>query len=152
MRNVDQYESYSPPLTVGARIIRGFRRVGLVLAVPIIVFGIPASLYGGYNNYDSKARKEAQASCLLDKALKKQDLPVLSYDKTKIDPEAAGCKGPLYSVYPWEFPAYAKSPASFVDDFAPVGLGGSLAAILGAIILYGFFWAVGWVIAGFTRD
>jgi hypothetical protein len=138
-------------LTPGARIIRGFRRIGTVVAIPILLSGIGVSLYVGYDTYTSKERKSVQANCLLSKAQGGKTLPALSYDTSKVDPQAAGCDGPLYSVYPWEIAAYVGKP-SFVEDFAPVGVWGSAASIAGAALAYVFFWAIGWIFAGFTRD
>lgn len=139
------------PLTSSARIIRGFRRIGAVVAIPILLVGVGASLFIGYDAYASKERRSAQANCLLSKAKQGTDLPALSYDKTKVDPQAAGCNGPMYSIYPWEISAYTPRP-SVAEDFAPAGVGGSAASIAGAAIVYALFWAVGWVFAGFTRD
>lgn len=139
------------PLTAGARIIRGFRRIGAVVAIPVLLIGIGVSVFIGYDAYASKERRSVQANCLLSKAKQSSGLPVLSYDHSKVDPQAAGCEGPMYSVYPWEIPANTPKP-SFMEDLAPTVVGGSAASVVGAAIAYGLFWAVGWVCAGFTRD
>jgi hypothetical protein len=153
MRDISGFPSGSRgSLTAGARIIRGFQRIGTVVAIPILLVGIGVSLYVGYDTYASKERKSVQANCLLSKEKGGKTLPVLSYDTSKVDLQAAGCDdGPLYSVYQWEIADYIGKP-SFVEDFVPAGVGGSAASIAGAALCYISFWAIGWIFAGFTRD
>lgn len=150
MSDLDRYYP-QPPLTGSARVIRGFRRAGIVFAALILMVGMGVSLTIGIETYTSKSARFSQANCLMSKAKSGASLPTLSYDKSKIDPQAAGCEGPIYSTYPWEIPGYLVKP-SFFDDFAPTGVFGSLAAIVAAAVVFGLFWAVGWVVAGFLRD
>lgn len=140
------------PLTAGARIIRGFRRIGLVLAIPVLLIGIGTSLYVGTETYTTHDRRVAQANCLIKKSDRDGGLPALSYDPAKIDLQKTGCSGPIYSAYFWEVSGIAAVPASFETDFGPAGIGGSLASVAGALLIYLACWAVGWIFAGFTRD
>lgn len=152
MQNIGQPEPIRrAPLTSGARVIRGFRRIGAIFAVPILLTGVGISILFGYEAYDLRARKSVQANCLLSKAKESTGLPLISYDRTKVDPQAAGCDGPMYSVYPRDISIYASKP-SFIEEFTPAGIGGSAATVAGAAATYALFWAIGWVFAGFTRD
>ena len=51
-------------LTAGARFIRGFTRIGAVIAVLTAVIGVPASIVAGINSYNSAVDKHEAARCI----------------------------------------------------------------------------------------
>jgi hypothetical protein len=52
------------PLTGGARFIRGFTRIGTVVAVLTVLIGVPGSIIAGVNNYNGSRTISTQAHAI----------------------------------------------------------------------------------------
>lgn len=143
-----------PPLTGGARFIRGFKRVGLVLGLLVAIPGVIGSGVYSFNQQSLARARFEQASCVYDRVRNSWPVKMKSYDQSRIDFDATGCpNGPLYYEGIDSISRYARQgpPAALEAAIEPFSWGALLSLIGGAILFYGF-WAVGWLCAGFTRD
>jgi len=144
----------SAPLTAGARFIRGFKRIGVVVAALAFLGGMAITLMISIDQQSSAQRRFEQASCVAQLLRENRPFKMKSYDKTKIDYDDSGCPG--YSFYgdPLDVvlsAAKAGPPASLEYAIQPffIGLAITLATSASS---FGFLWLIGWLCAGFTRD
>jgi hypothetical protein len=143
-----------PPLSGGARFIRGFKRIGLVLGLLVAIPGVIGSSIYAFNQQSLARARFEQASCVYDRVRNKWPIKMKSYDSSKIDFDATGCpNGPLYYENIDTVSAYARQgpPAPLEAAIEPFSWGVLFSLIGGAIFFYGF-WVLGWLFAGFTRD
>jgi hypothetical protein len=145
-----------PPLTGGARFIRGFTRIGMAIAVLVTLVGVPTSLIGAINNYNYAADNHRTAQCIARQARSGYPFKKKYEYSSAIDFGAGGCT-PAYSFEYMtisEVTAIADAPApTFLTSNGPSTLGSGLMITGGlAIIAYVAFWVIGWLFAGFTRD
>jgi hypothetical protein len=140
------------PLSAGARFIRGFKRVGIVLGILTLVAALGTGIFTGLDQQRNAERRYQQATCLLDKVRFGKPLKMETYDGSKVDTVLSGCPGPTYSDTIASITAFAQRapvPAEYVIE--PV----FYAALIGAALatgIYLIFWVLGWLCAGFTRD
>ncbi|MET4804542.1 hypothetical protein [Bradyrhizobium sp. LB11.1] len=143
------------PLTGGARFIRGFTRIGAVVAVLTLLTGIAITIFVGVDRYNSDVRKHEDAMCVTRLAragwtFKKK------YDySSDLDYSVGGCSG-------WSLSYQSLNDViAMADAPAPMFLSSEASSILGwglvitgglAVVAYLAFWCIGWVFAGFTRD
>lgn len=152
MNSLERHYSSPAPLSAGARFIRGFKRIGLVLAAVVAVSGIVITVAISIDQTDYAQRKYQQARCIAA-IWEAKKLPQLNkYRPLEIDLPESGCPGPLYSETAPKIAEIAASRPSpvqgFIENFAG-GAGLTAALALGTFV---FFWLVGWLCAGFTRD
>ncbi|MET4219924.1 hypothetical protein ABIB00_005148 [Bradyrhizobium sp. LB14.3] len=142
-----------PPLTAGARFIRGFKRVGIVLGVIVLVGGFAITIPIAIGQQNSAQGRYEQAVCMNDRVRNNWPIKMKSYDQTKIDFDATGCpSGPLYHEGLPTVLSYAKEkPAPLQYAIEPFAIGAVASIVSAAALFYGF-WLVGWLCAGFTRD
>jgi hypothetical protein len=144
------------PLTGGARFIRGFTRIGVVIAVLVTLIGVPASVYGAINNYNYAADKRTAAQCIARQARSGYPFKKKYEYGSEIDYSAGGCDNTYSFSYMTasQVMAIADAPApTFLTSDGPstLGTGLMITGVL-AVIVYVGFWLVGWLCAGFTRD
>lgn len=146
---------HAAPLTGGARFIRGFTRVGAVLAVLITLIGLPASAIGAKSSYDDAVKTHQGAQCIAQLARSGYTFKKKEYSNY-FDYDVGGCYATyalMYNSFP-EVLAIANTPApSFLTSEGPssLGIGLMITGIL-AVAAYLIFWCIGWLCAGFTRD
>jgi hypothetical protein len=141
------------PLTGGARFIRGFRRIGMVLGAIAFVVGMAITVFIAVDQQRSADNRFAQASCINDRVRNGWPIKMSSYDASKIDFSATGCPG--YSFYSETLPvvlSYAKQIPGPLQHAAEPLLYGSLITVSSAALIFFGLWLVGWLCAGFTRD
>ena len=143
---------FEPPLSPGARFIRGFKRIGLTLGIISFVGGMAISVGIGISQINDKQGRYAQAKCVAD--LQRRNIPLVmgEYDKLKVSPDRSGCPGPMYlEIIPVILETAKNKPAPLEGFFEPVYIGLLISSAVGAM-LFGAFWLLGWICAGFTRD
>lgn len=139
-------------LTLGARILRGFQRIGAVFAATAIIIGVTTSYFTSTNHADYSQREYAQMLCVHRQMAAKAPLPFSRHDKNHIDLDASDCRGPRMGMFLHEIPPTPKPRPSYSEDFRSsfaIGLGYTAAT---ASAMFATFWAIGWILAGFTRD
>jgi hypothetical protein len=144
----------SVPLTAGARFIRGFRRIGIVCAVLVLLAGLVITVVIAIDQQRSADRKFEQATCIARLVRERRPFKMKTYDQTKIDYDESGCPG--YSFYGDALEtvlAFAKagSPAPMEYAVQPFFIGLAISLASAAASFLGF-WLLGWLCAGFTRD
>jgi hypothetical protein len=148
------YSPPSPPLAAGARFIRGFKRIGVVLAALVLLVGIPTTIAIAIEQQRAAERRFDQATCVARLVRDKRPFKMKSYDQTKIDYEESGCPG--YSLYSESLEAVlalakAGPPAPLEGAIQPLLIGFAISIASAAASFCGF-WLIGWLCAGFTRD
>jgi hypothetical protein len=150
MTDLDRYHSPPAPLSGGARFIRGFKRIGIVVGIMIFLIGLGFSFIAANDSQQKQMGWYLQAKCTGE--LPREKIKMASYDKSLIDLRDSGCYGP-YSTTTWNevIFAAARKPAPLEYMWQPFAIGGAISA---ACALAGFFalWLTGWLFAGFTRD
>jgi hypothetical protein len=143
------------PLTGGARFIRGFTRIGAIVAVLVALIGVATTITittTTYNNADSSYRS---AKCIADLARSGYSFPKKEYSSYP-DYSSGGCTGFYDHSYNTikEVIAIADAPApTFFTGDGPSVIGWGLVITgLVAVVAYLAFWAIGWMFAGFTRE
>jgi hypothetical protein len=141
------------PLTAGARFIRGFTRIGTIAAVLVALIGIVSSFYNASSEYDYAKSQFKNANCVANIARTGYTFKLLSYSRTALDYEAAGCDNlGLYDKPIAAVLAIASGAApSILDAAQSFGIGLIVTGII-AIIAFVGFRVIGWLFAGFTRD
>jgi hypothetical protein len=141
----------SAPLTSGARFIRGFRRIGLVLGAFALGTGIVISVIVANQEQLTTSNRYGQAVCFLD--VQHRGRVVMSeYRPMEVDLRASGCPGPMYTeTVPNILDVASKKPAPLEGFIGPLYLG-TLVSLGAGISVFAIFWLVGWLCAGFTRD
>ncbi|WP_147270261.1 MULTISPECIES: hypothetical protein [Rhodopseudomonas] len=144
-------------LTVGARIIRGFTRIGLAVAILTIMIGVTITGFVANDSYSTEVNAYNNARCIAKLARAgfsfRQKYPNL--DSQTLDYEVSGCRDSgIYGKEVSEVLAIADTPPpSFMKSGGRDTLGiGLLITGGGAFLAYVLFWMIGWVFAGFTRD
>jgi hypothetical protein len=144
------------PLTAGARFIRGFARIGMIIALLIVLIGAPASVITANNNYDDVAKTHQSAECIAQLARSGYAFKKKSQYSDELDYDVAGCYARYTLAYKSvrEVLAIADAPTpTFLTSDGPttVGVGLMITGVL-AVVAYLIFWCIGWLCAGFTRD
>lgn len=141
-------------LSGGARLQRGFRRAGLVVAAPIAVLGTIGCFVWGINEAIMQGQRQEQALCIMEKLRAGRPLTYTSYSvpPQEVRLRDSGCLGPLYSEPVSMIEAYSKARPDYATAFAGPALGGGAASVVLAALIYAVFAAFGWVLAGFSRD
>jgi hypothetical protein len=137
------------PLTGGARFIRGFVRLGIVISILTALIGLGISFVAANEQAGTEIRRVAQRQCIrgkLDQGAEKWT------DRTEIDLWKSGCPGPdSYTSLNELAQRRAELPANYMTIFMPIfGFGVGISVAVAAIPLL-VFWTVGWIAAGFTR-
>lgn len=146
-----QHSRYRPPLTAGARFIRGFKRFGAVFGVCAFCAGIAISVVNGTQGHNSAVNLQAQAVCYLE-AQHAGKTVINQYRAMEVDLAKSGCPGPMYSEsVPTILEAAARRPAPLEGFIEPIYIG-SLISLAVGIGVFSLFWLFGWLCAGFTRD
>lgn len=148
---------FNAPLTGGARFIRGFTRIGAVVAVLVAMIGLAITGFVANESYNREVNGYKNARCIAQLARSgyvfKRKYP--SIDSQTLDYEVSGCTD--YGIYGKpvrDVLAIAEAPApSFMSGEAPGALGlGLIITGFCAVLVYVLFWVIGWVFAGFTKD
>ncbi|WP_354112498.1 hypothetical protein [Bradyrhizobium sp. RT3a] len=150
-----RYDRPAAPLSAGARFIRGFARIGSVVALLATLIGIATSIFIAIDKSNSAETSYRSATCLVAMARTGYKFPKKEYSSYP-DYSGTGCPGYSYHSYNTisEVTAIADAPApTFLAGDGPSVLGWGL-VITGivAVVAYLAFWALGWLCAGFTRD
>ena len=141
----------SAPLSSGARFIRGFKRVGLVLGAFALGTGIVISAVVANKEKQTAYNRYAQAVCFLD-VQHRGRIVMSEYRPLEVDLRASGCPGPMYTeTVPTILDTASKKPAPLEGFIGPLYLG-SLISLAVGISVFAIFWLMGWLCAGFTRD
>jgi hypothetical protein len=157
MTDIRPYEpKRDAPLTAGGRFIRGFTRVGMVVAVLIVLIGVTASVMTAKNNFDGDVQNHQSAECIARLARSGYEFKKKSQYSNALDYDVGGC----YARYTLEYKsvrevlAIADAPTpTFLTSEGPSALGVGLMITGGlAVVAYLIFWCIGWLCAGFTRD
>lgn len=89
---------------------------------------------------------------MLGKLQRNEPLKTETYDAASVDLLATGCTGSRYSMSVNEARAYgAAKPAPMEMMIEPLYFGVLISAGC-ATLAFAFFWLIGWLCAGFTRD
>jgi hypothetical protein len=141
----------STPLSSGARFIRGFRRIGLVLGAFALGTGIVISVIVANQEQLTTSNRYAQAACFLD-AQHHGRIVMSQYRPLEVDLSASGCPGPMYTeTFSNILNTASKKPAPLEGFIGPLYLG-TLVSLAAGISVFAIFWLIGWLCAGFTRD
>jgi hypothetical protein len=151
------YNQPPGPLTGGARFIRGFTRIGAVVAVLVALIGVAITFTVAINAYNTELSGYTNAQCVARLARSgfvfKRKYPEIN--SQALDYEVSGCSD--YGIYGKPVRdviaiADARAPIFVTSDGASaLGIGLIITGIC-AVVAYILFWVVGWVLAGFTRD
>lgn len=139
------------PLTAGARFLRGFKRIGLVVAALSIAIGTILTIIIAIDAQRSAERRHEAAACIAKLMRDRTPLKMKEYSRSEIDFEANGCP------YMWSMDidsikkVAAEKPGPLQCVVEPAGIGVILTFGVASILYFGF-WLIGWVCAGFTRD
>jgi hypothetical protein len=142
------------PLTAGARFIRGFTRIGAIVAVLVALGGVALSIIIAADRYNSATNGHQSAQCIARLARSGYTFKQKEYS-TAFDYSVGGCNGWYHSY------ESIKEVIAIADSAAPTFLTSEGASVLGwglmitgltAVAAYIAFWAIGWLCAGFTRD
>ncbi|MGL3109176.1 hypothetical protein [Bradyrhizobium sp. BR 1432] len=154
MTEISPYRSAPVPLTAGARFIRGFKRIGIVAGAIFLLIGIAFSVVTAVEQQDRENRKFAQATCIARLVKENRPLKTRTYDPKKVDWDEFGCPGYYFYGDPVEVAlAHARGapPAPLEYAIQPFSLGLAISIACSAAVFL-FFWLIGWLCAGFTRD
>lgn len=137
-------------LPLGARLIRGAKRIGLVVGLPVAVIGVAGSIIWGVNDAETQTAKYDQTECMARKAssgLHKETYSSYYYtDKN-------GCAGQTFLLTADEIENHIfNDRPPYWTAFAKIAVFGSVVSIIAAAVTFCFCWAIGWVAAGFTSD
>lgn len=141
------------PLSAGARFIRGFKRIGIVLGAMALIGGFAITIPIAISQQTNAEHRYEQAICVNDRVRNNWPIKMKSYDQSKIDFEASGCpSGPLYYEGLPAILSYAREKPGPLEYAAEPFAYGTLATVTSAAVLFYGFWLIGWLCAGFTRD
>lgn len=141
------------PLTAGARFIRGFTRIGAIVAVLVMLIGVSITIERVSSSYDYQLNGFTNAKCVGELVRAGYTLKKREYGDS-LNYEVAGCSDSgIYGKPLKEVMAIANAPApTFFGEGASVLGWGLVITGLIAVAAYLAFWAIGWLCAGFTRD
>jgi hypothetical protein len=160
-------QPYKPivPLSAGARFLRGFTRIGFVVAALVLLCGITYTFFVAVGWYEQEKGSFAEAQCVAkvfrnEPTLMSQANDIrwmndnVNFRTFKETFEKAGCPTNLYILLAPEasFDAAKAGPPAVFDKLILPFLIGLLVSIICATIIFFTFWTVGWLCAGFTRD
>ncbi|UGY13204.1 hypothetical protein [Bradyrhizobium septentrionale] len=146
------YGRQSAPLTGGARFIRGFKRIGLAVGGLILLTGLGTSFFIAIDAQRNAENRYGQASCVVGKIQRNEPLKTLTYDASSVDLISSGCMGSRFSMSINDARTYGtQMPAPMEMMIEPIYFG-ALLSVGGATLAFAFFWLVGWLCAGFTKD
>jgi hypothetical protein len=149
-----QEPSHPPmtPLTGAARLVRGFRRVGIVIAILAGIAGMSVTCFIAFDSARSAVSRIEQEQCIRAKYVRDETLASKWNDPKSVDLRDSGCGGPaLYITYDVLRRLPRASPPAFVSEFLPAFGIGTLITCAIAILLFLSCLTMGWVAAGFTR-
>jgi hypothetical protein len=149
------------PLTTAARFIRGFRRIGIVAAVLVSLFGVTMTLYFARMEYHTKRVTFDSATCVANMIRAEVPYKIAEARKVASDGEivdflsrrsSPGCS--RIGVYSMSLPdvfaiADERAPSFITEPLLGMGLVASGVSVLAVLLL---IWSIGWLCAGFTRD
>lgn len=137
----------------GRRLIRGFRRIGIVAAAPCFAAAIVMAGYGVVSDYQNAHRDDWWKNAPLAKPATKSG--ALTFDEfmpVKPGEPAKPTSGPWDAyrtpeprLVPVDHDPFAKS-----ELWSSLAWAGGIAAI--GVLLFLTFFAIGWICAGFARD
>lgn len=133
----------------GERLIRGFRRVGIVAAVPCLIVAVIVAGYGAISEYQRSHRNDWWKNAPLAKS---EPSRALTFDEFIPQKPGQPAKGP-WDDYRQKEPQLVPvdhDPFAASELMPALQLAGVVAAI-GAALFFGF-WAIGWICAGFSRE
>jgi hypothetical protein len=142
-------------LTAGARFIRGFTRVGSIVAVLIALIGVPTTVFIAIDRSNSAASAYQSAKCIAGLARSGYTFKKKYEYSSAVDYGVGGCTDYYHSY------STVSDVVAIADSPAPTFLSSEGASVLGwglvitglvAVAAYLAFWAIGWLCAGFTRD
>jgi hypothetical protein len=136
----------------GARFIRGFVRLGLVLSIMAGLVGIAISFVVANEQAGSDVLRVEQRQCAKGKLDHGTPFKKKWNNPDEIDLYDSGCPGPQMYISPRELvEIHPELPPNYMLIFMPTfGLGVAISLAV-AIIPVLLFWTIGWVAAGFTR-
>ncbi|UPJ80532.1 hypothetical protein IVB16_00375 [Bradyrhizobium sp. 183] len=143
-----------PPLTAGARFIRGFKRVGMVVAGLVLLVGLFVSYILAREAQERAEKRFSQATCIASLVRNNRPLERKSYDRNQYDFSASGCPGYSFDYEPVSAAltaASSRAPAPLEYAIEPFSVGAAVSIGLAATAFLGL-WMLGWLCAGFTRD
>jgi hypothetical protein len=128
----------------------------MVIAVLVMLIGVPTSVIGAINNYNYAADTHRGAQCIARQARNGYTFKKKYEYSSALDYGAGGCS----DTYSFEYMtvsqviAVADAPTpTFLTSDGPstLGIGLMITGVI-AVIAYVGFWLLGWLCAGFTRD
>lgn len=150
-----RHQRPTAPLSAGARFIRGFTRIGAVVAVLVALIGVATSVFIAIDRYNSAESSYQSAKCIAGLARTGYTFKKKYEYSSALDYSVGGCAGYYHSYNTVaEVIAIADAPApTFItgDGLSVLGCGILITGLV-AVVAYLAFWAVGWLCAGFTRD
>jgi hypothetical protein len=156
MNGLEPYYRNPPPpipLSGGARFVRGFGRIGFVLAVLVGIGGSIMTYYMAHEAAEREVNGVWQRQCIRTKFLQLgAKLPRRSYNEQDVDLWEAGCSGPDWSI-PFNTVATLQRevPPEYYSILVPKLALGAFITICSAAIPLVLFLTLGWIAAGFTR-
>jgi hypothetical protein len=135
---------------MSARLLRGFRRIGIVLAVVVFSVGALLSLWGAAQGPLIATRHAEASNCIFKRSQTAQT--IVSDRIGYVDHSANNC--------PWEASLIpvAQLPKAMVPipplwaEFLPAFAGFLAMSAIAAGLIFGASAVLGWVLAGFSRD
>ena len=154
MSGLEPYYRNPPPapLTGGARFLRGFWRIGIVLAVLFGFAGAAISFFIANEEATRDINRIWQRQCIRAKFQHGEKLPRVSYNEKDVDLWDAGCNGPESSIaYNALFTLQAETAPDYYSVLIPkLAIGLLITAAIAVLPLLASL-TIGWIAAGFTR-
>ena len=129
------------------RIHRGFWRLGATLACLAAGIGLIATSIGTSSTYTEKKQRLETLACL-----KRQPITALrseNYAPYNLKVKESGCSGWAYVTAIELDQLDLAHSQEYVWEALAVLAGGTLATLLASTLIYGFTYALGWILAGF---
>lgn len=142
---------------VGARVSRGFRRLGLVVALPALVLAVGASVLAGVGM--AMAPTELPGVSIVADCQKSSpglfdDIPIVAPPKGfQLDPPQTVGDADFercLASHREKADAWQANHRAILAPYDAIGFASASAAI--GVIWFALCWAIGWVLAGFARD
>jgi hypothetical protein len=134
------------PLTGGARFIRGFVRLGIVLSLLTALVGIGISFVAANEQAGTEIRRVAQQQCAKGKLDQGVPFKKKWNGSDEFDLWESGCPGPEMYLSPKALIEIPRElPPNYMQIFMPAfGFGVAVSLAVAAIPLL-LFWTVGWI-------
>ena len=140
-------------LTSGARILRGSKRIGAFLAVPIFLSGAALTISIAYDSAGRAVSAYAQSQCLSQKPSARLFVNQYGTGQPRYRFADNGCPGDADGATETEFQAILAGGApAFGTTMVSKSFVGLMLSTLAAISIFGVCWGLGWIAAGFTAD